>query len=261
MRRIARHVAKVREPIPERAARAVNPGQRKSRNHPGSNEGELEARITERGRRRDQQRERRQRDRVQQLDAPEEKPRQERGRRHQSRAQDGRALLHDSDIGGERCERQQSCDHQRQAQTPPHPEEEHCQRRDVEPGEDQDMKRGCLLESPRGIRIHETAVAEQQGAQHGGARWSCGEKCIHTLEQLAAPARQAMPEGQRRRTQRNQQFRAAQEPTRWIPWRASQPRASKAPGSRKLRGGRAWTRASMRSPARRGGGAAPLPAL
>ena len=91
---VARDVAQMSQPGAVRRAGALHPRQRQAGDHARRDERELEARIRERRRLPKQNRQRRERHRVQQLDAAKKRPRAQVECRHQRSAKNRRTVLH-----------------------------------------------------------------------------------------------------------------------------------------------------------------------
>ena len=210
MLRVARHVAEMAQTRTIGRARAFHPGQRKAGDHACREERKLEARIRERGRFPEQNHQRRERDRVQQLDAAKQRPRAQIERGHQRGAQNRRAILHHAHVACERDEGHKLVAKIGESQPAADPKKEHDERADVQARDHEHVIRGGFLKRGDDLRIDEAAVAKQHRAQHGRALRLAREKRVEPREQIAASAREPLRKCRARAVDQLQQFAAAQ---------------------------------------------------
>jgi hypothetical protein len=210
MRHVARDVTQVRKTRAKGRRCAVDPGKREAGDDASRQERKLEARIDERGRPPDQEREGRERNCIEQVDAAEERPREEVERGHQRGAEDWRPVLHDSDVGCEGGDGHKTRGRNRQTQPAAKPKDEYDERSSVQACDHQDVVRGCLLKRGDDVRVNEAAVAQEHGAKHRRSFGGRRKKGVEAREQVAANTREALLERWARAVDQAKQFSAAE---------------------------------------------------
>jgi hypothetical protein len=104
MRRVARHVAQMAQTLTVGLAGPIHPRKGQARNDSRGEKRKLKARIEQLRGFPNEQHERRQGNRIQQIHATEKRPRAQIKCSHQSGAENRRAILHDTHVSGKRRE-------------------------------------------------------------------------------------------------------------------------------------------------------------